>query len=99
MKKIIVATTLILTACAPTVVTEFNGDSVTVQSAYSAVDPISADEAHRLCAKRGGRAEYASTREVPTPNYLPNKYHHLFRCLPGRRKTTSGGYLNNARTL
>lgn len=99
MKKIVVATTLILSACAPTAVTEVSRDSVTVQSAFSSVDPISADSAHRLCAKRGGYAKHASTREVQTPNYLPNKYQHMFRCVPGSRKPTSGGYLNSKSTF
>lgn len=97
MKKFIVATTLILSACTSSV-TETRGNSVTVQSAFAKVDPISADDAHRLCAKRGGYAKHVSTREIQTPNYIPNKYQHSFRCVPGRRKTP-GGYLNNSSTL
>lgn len=70
----------ILSACIPAnpVVSDFNGDSVKIQdSAFAEGAKESATaEANRICAKRGMRAEYASSRELP--DY---RYEHLFLCL------------------
>lgn len=89
MKKLALAL-LALSACAPTVVTEFNGDSVTVQSQYAKVMPDVTAEAARICATKGLRAEYASTREVYAPQYASGAYAHLFLCLDGSR----GGFVS-----
>ena len=69
---LIIAAILLLAGCIPPpqpVVSDFNGDSVKIQIA-SYGDPADAKtpsqaEADRICAKRGRRAEYASTRTLP----------------------------------
>ncbi|AOZ69854.1 hypothetical protein LPB142_11420 [Rhodobacter xanthinilyticus] len=67
-----------LTACAPSVITEYNGHSLRVQTTGAKPTAEAVAEARRICAMQGLQAEYASTQ---TP---PNALHssHLFLCLP-----------------
>lgn len=83
MKKIIVGSALLgLVACgAPPVVTEFNGDSVTIQSQSSGNEPEVSSEAERICGTVNRRAEYASSRQIHAPQYMVPTYNHLFLCL------------------
>lgn len=86
MHRVLVAgvlSAIFLTACTETVVSDYNGDSVTVQSMHSSVaaDPTAVSEAARICATVGRRAEYASTRQVYAPQSLTATYAHLFLCL------------------
>ena len=72
---------LTLSACVvPPIVTEFNGDSVTIQGADFTYDDslktLYKAEADRICGKIGKRAEYASSRAVP--GYVMQ---HLYLCL------------------
>ncbi|MTH76326.1 hypothetical protein [Paracoccus aestuariivivens] len=73
----------LLSACAPptATVSDFNGDSVKIQSNQMADAELAkanaTAEANRICAKgHKKRAEYASTRQLP--NYISE---HLFLCL------------------
>ncbi|MFK7877515.1 MAG: hypothetical protein AB8B71_17360 [Paracoccaceae bacterium] len=67
-KIIMITAAALLAACenTPPVVSEFNGDSVTIQT--NELEPrdyqlrISQEEATRICGKVGKKAEYASTR-------------------------------------
>ena len=70
-----------LAGCAmPPVVSEFNGDSVTVQSQTAANGAEVTAEASRICATRGRIAEYASSRQIPNPQVMIPTYAHLFLC-------------------
>lgn len=71
---------------APVVVTDFNGDSVTVQGAAQAPDANVAREASRTCATRNLIAEYASSRQVHAPQYSMPTYAHLYICNPPVRR-------------
>ncbi|MFN3275458.1 MAG: hypothetical protein ACK41U_12360 [Paracoccus sp. (in: a-proteobacteria)] len=73
----------LLAACAPSTATvsDFNGDSVKIQTNSLAnaeeAQATAKAEAERICAKGSKkRAEYASTRTLP--NYVVE---HLFLCL------------------
>ena len=78
------AAALALVACAPNnaLVSDFNGDSVKIQTNQMAANQEEAKanaevEANRICQKgHKKRAEYASTRQLP--NYVTE---HLFLCL------------------
>ena len=74
-----------LTACVATtpVVTDFNGDSVQVQASSATNDAEITAEATRICRTVGKRAEYASSRPLPsTGQYdFTVNYAHLFLCL------------------
>lgn len=82
-KYLLLAPVFLLVACTPPnpIVSDFNGDSVKIQSSQfeDAKESQAAAqiEADRIC-QRGNRkrAEYASTRSLP--NYLNE---HLFLCL------------------
>lgn len=76
-----VGTLVILAGCTPPapVVSDFNGDSVKIQTISYSDDEIKAAsqaEADRICATRGRTAEYTST--VTLPNYMAE---HLYLCL------------------
>lgn len=81
---IIVAALLPVVACSPTtdtpVISGFNGDSVSLQGAgflsASKPGPAFDAEANRLCARRGTKAEYASSRMVG--EYTAE---HLYLCI------------------
>ncbi|MBN8187587.1 hypothetical protein JF540_12890 [Salipiger thiooxidans] len=83
-KTIAIAFSLLVSACAEgtPVVTQFNGNSVTIQRYMFAKpsygsDPDVVAEANRICSAAGKRAEFASTqldRQAHTAN-------HLFLCL------------------
>lgn len=74
---------IVLPACVPaqSTVSDYNGDSVKIQTqALASQEEQRAEataEAERICAKgTKKRAEYASTRQLP--NYIAE---HLFLCL------------------
>lgn len=74
---------LALAGCAsPVVVTEFNGDSVTVQGPSATPDNEAAREASRTCATRNLISEYASSRQIHAPQYAVATYAHLYICNP-----------------
>lgn len=78
---------LAVSACAaPVVVTDFNGDSVTVQGAAQTPDAEVAREASRTCATRNLIAEYASSRQIHAPQYSAPTYAHLYICNPPVRR-------------
>ena len=84
MKKVSVALAglLVLGACGePPMVTDFNGDSVTIQSQTAANNADVTAEAQRICTTVGRKAEYASSRQVHAPQYMVPTYNHLFLCL------------------
>lgn len=83
MKKLIAGGALLgLAACGePPMVTEFNGDSVTIQSQTSSKDAEVTAEAERICGTVNRNAEYASSRQAHAPQYMVPTYHHLFLCL------------------
>jgi hypothetical protein len=100
----VLVSSLALSACAPTVVTDYNGDSIRIQSSTASVTSEALNEARRICATRGLQAEYASTQSSPTDLFL---HRHLFLCL-SRTKPNYGlpsgqagqlGYLENTATL
>ena len=70
MKRIALILPLAIAACVPAqpIVSDYNGDSVTIQSSQFAnrdqALAAAKEEAGRICAKNGRRAEYASTRVV-----------------------------------
>lgn len=73
-----------LTACVATtpVVTEFNGDSVQVQASSATNNAEITAEATRICQTVNKRAEYASSRQLPSGQYdFTVNYLHLFLCL------------------
>lgn len=75
-----------LGACAsPVVVTDFNGDSVTVQGPTATPDNETAREASRTCATRNFISEYASSRQIYAPQYGAVTYAHLYLCIPPRK--------------
>lgn len=73
----------LVAACVPAepIVSDYNGDSVKIQTSNMAdpeqVKATSTAEAGRICAKGGKRPEYASTRALP--DGYTNE--HLFLCL------------------
>ena len=72
---------LFLAACvSEPVVSDFNGDSVTVQSQTAGNSTEVAAEAERLCRTRGRTAEYASSRQIYAPQEFLATYAHLFIC-------------------
>jgi hypothetical protein len=74
---------LAVSACAaPVVVTDFNGDSVTVQGSAATPDNDVAREASRTCGTRNMIAEYASSRQIHAPQYAAPTYAHLYICNP-----------------
>ncbi len=83
MRKLIVFGLVgVLAGCGePPMVTEFNGDSVTVQSQTAGNSPEVTAEAQRICATHRRRAEYASSRQVYAPQFMVPTYAHLFLCL------------------
>ena len=87
MKRLsLIALAFILAACVPPmapIVTEFNGDSVNVQASAAANTPEVTAEANRICRTVGKRAEYASSRQLPSTNQYDFSitYSHLFLCL------------------
>lgn len=83
MKFKITLLALFLAGCAaPVVVTDFNGDSVTVQGSAAAPDADVAREASRTCGTRNMIAEYASSRQVHAPQYSLPTFAHLYICNP-----------------
>lgn len=79
-KPLVIATALALSACvtaAPTV-TDFNGASVKLNTDVLTAYPNSAtnSDAARICGISAKRAEYASTRPIPSTGY-----EHLYLCL------------------
>ncbi|MBW6507277.1 MAG: hypothetical protein K0B00_11070 [Rhodobacteraceae bacterium] len=92
-----------LSACAPTVVTEYNGDSIRIQSNSSKPPGLAVAEAQRICGTQGLKAEYASTFS----HQSTLTYSHLFLCLTstkpnlGLPQTVSGApnYLESTATL
>ena len=96
---------LALSACAPTVVTGFNGDSIRVQTQSDKVTREALAEAVRICATQGLQAEYASTRY----NRQTLVSSHLFLCLSRVKPHnnlpalagggSSHGYLESTATL
>jgi len=86
MKKIVALFPIIaLSACVATtpVVTDFNGDSVQVQASSSTADESVKAEANRICQTVNKRAEYASSRQLPSTGQYDFSitYAHLFLCL------------------
>lgn len=85
MKRIfLMSLTAIVSGCAaPTVISSFNGDSVSIQSpqANGPDDAAAFSEARRICSAANRRAEYASSRQIYAPQYLSPTYEHLFICL------------------
>lgn len=77
---------LVLPACTPTVVTDYNGHSIRIQSVSREVDAAVVAEAQRVCAAQGLQAEFASTFSNPT-NYFHHT--HLFLCLPTSRQPSA----------
>ncbi len=77
MHRIALLSFVLMCACAETVVTDYNGDSILIQSSSARVTSVAFEEARRICGTRGLQAEYASTR------YTTNQfvYRHLFLCL------------------
>jgi hypothetical protein len=83
MKSYAALLILALSACAaPVVVTDFNGDSVTVQGSATTPDANVAREASRTCATRNMISEYASSRQIHAPQYAVPTYAHLYICNP-----------------
>ena len=76
---------LCLSACAPTVVTKYNGSSIRIQSMQKAVTYAVLDEARRICGTQGLLPEYASTAW----NQQTLVSNHLFLCLT-RTKPNAG---------
>lgn len=86
----------ILAACtAPTAVSSFNGDSVTVDSGNDAPTDEENREAQRICQTDGRRAEYASTRSVYTGNMYVPVWTHLYLCLDPSRTPVFPGMVVN----
>lgn len=77
---------LAVTGCTPLAVTEYNGDSLRIQSDTSTVSAAAFEEAQRICATRGLKAEYASTWSSPVDIF---HHSHLFLCL-SQTKPNSG---------
>jgi|JI7StandDraft_1071085.scaffolds.fasta_scaffold294302_2 hypothetical protein len=77
MRLLALVSFVLVSACAETVVTDYNGDSVLIQSSSRSVTEEAFSEARRICGTRGLQAEYASTRA--TANQFV--YRHLFLCL------------------
>lgn len=79
MRKLALALGLLTAGCVPPpAVTEFNGDSVTIQQALGGPAPAAPaiGEASRICGAAGKRAEFASSRPVPG-----SITEYLFLCL------------------
>ncbi|WP_157971115.1 hypothetical protein [Pseudogemmobacter bohemicus] len=77
---------LALSGCvAPVVVTDFNGDSVTVQGPGTTPDGEAARIASQTCATRNRVAHYASSRQIHAPQYPSVTYAHLYLCNPVAR--------------
>jgi len=94
MKLVHIALFLCLPACVPTaVVTDYNGDSVTVQSPGRKPSADVVSEASRICSARGAYAEYASSRKVYAPQNLETTYGHLFLCLPDPGRNIPRSYV------
>ncbi|MDO5528830.1 MAG: hypothetical protein Q4F71_05455 [Paracoccus sp. (in: a-proteobacteria)] len=71
-----------LAACTPVAVSDFNGDSVKIQSPDRNHDAAEVrGEAQRMCATRGRSAQYASTVERYAPQYYSTTWDHLFVCV------------------
>ncbi len=70
---------------APVVVTDFNGDSVTVQGPGATPDGEAAQVASQTCATRNRVAHYASSRQIHAPQYPSVTYAHLYLCNPPMR--------------
>jgi hypothetical protein len=77
---------IVLTACTPTVITEYNGTSIRIQSLSSRVTPEVLSEAQRVCGTQGLQAEFASTASRANDIFT---HFHLFLCLT-RAKPNSG---------
>lgn len=78
---IAIACGLALAGCAANpVISDYNGDSVKIQTSSMVAGPeVEAEtlaEAKRICSKAGKQAEFASTRSLP--NYIAE---HLYLCL------------------
>jgi len=94
---------LMLSTCAPTVVTEYNRDSIRIQSVSSTPTAQAVAEAQRICGTQGLKAEYASTFS----HQSTLTYSHIFLCLTstkpnaGLPQTVSRApsYLESASTL
>lgn len=76
---------ILLSACAETVVMDYNGHSIRIQSQSRTVDAEALAEARRICGTQGLQAEYASTVFIE-PSLT---YRHLFLCL-SRTKPNAG---------
>lgn len=77
---------IVLTACTPTVITEYNGTSIRIQSLSSRVTPEVLSEAQRVCGTQGLQAEFASTASRANDIFT---HFHLFLCLT-RAKPNAG---------
>ncbi len=85
MRRIGLALALLsLSACAETLVTDYNGHSIRIQSA-GRVDAEALGEARRICGMQGLQAEYASSQFFESDL----SYRHLFLCL-SRAKPNAG---------
>jgi len=85
MRRLFLAISLLsLSACADTVVTDYNGHSIRIQSA-GGVDAEVLGEARRICGTQGLQAEYASSQFFEGDL----TYRHLFLCL-SRAKPNAG---------
>ena len=83
-KTVFLLPVIALSACVATtpVVTDFNGDSVQVQASSATADEAVRAEATRICQTVNKRAEYASSRPLPSGQYeFTVNYAHLFLCL------------------
>ena len=104
MFRIAIILCLSLTACADTVVTQYNGSSIRIQSNSRQVTPYVVSEAQRICGTQGLQAEFASTTSRPNDIFT---HYHLFLCL-SHAKPNAGlatgsaqalGYLESTATL
>lgn len=77
MNRLLILALIFLPACADTLVTDYNGDSIRIQSSSARVTSEAFEEARRICGTRGLLAEYASTGYTAS-DFV---YQHLFLCL------------------
>lgn len=76
------AALLAISACTPVAVSEFNGESVKIQSPDDDYDAVEVQaEAKRLCAIKGKTSQYASSTERYEPQYISETWDHLFICV------------------
>jgi hypothetical protein len=103
MGRMLLGIVVALSGCAPTVVTQFNGHSIQIQSSSPRMTPYVISVAQRICGTQGLQAEYASTIS-PASTFI---YYHLFLCLTQARPNaglpsgirTTPNYLETTSTL